>query len=142
MKTYDDLHVVFESLKIAGIMSIEGDICCRTCLHSAGDMICHETEAIGFAGYHIQDVTHCHESNILSIRYHAHEDDDGAATIGRMVADMLDVHGFDVVWDGDPDKVIEVHNVDLTAFPIDDLDEVTELFRGDGKVDPPLRLVQ
>lgn len=71
-----------------------------------------QPDARGWVAFHRQDVERVVETGLLFLAYaHRSDRDEDFTVLGREVAERLTAAGFDVVWDGDPTRRLELHDV-------------------------------
>ncbi|MER7180590.1 hypothetical protein ABT404_14105 [Streptomyces hyaluromycini] len=106
----DRLTRAFAALERAGIVAREDFTCCRSCgMTEIGAEAEDAGGARGFAFFHHQGTRGAAEGHGLSLYYGGFDASAGTTTaVGREVAAALAAAGLSAVWDGNPDKAIEL----------------------------------
>ncbi|WP_030325457.1 DUF6891 domain-containing protein [Streptomyces sp. NRRL B-3229] len=108
----DRLTRAFEALNTRGVTARENFTCCRTC--GTAEIGAERAEGDrGFVYFHTQCTESAAESRGLMLLYGGF---DGSAettrAVGHEVVAALEAAGLSAVWDGDPDRAIEISPLD------------------------------
>ncbi len=98
----------FDTLNTQGITARENFTCCRTC--GTAEIGAERAEGDhGFVYFHTQCTESAAEGHGLTLLYGGFDGSaETTAAVGREVVAALDAAGLSAVWDGNPDKAIEV----------------------------------
>lgn len=109
----DRLNLVFEELNQRGVVARQDFACCNTCGFAE---IWDEIEVVGrngkvltgFAFYHQQSTEYAYDYGRLGIGYGSTIVGDETLTrdIGKVLVEVLKLHGFTPEWTGDPAKQV------------------------------------
>ncbi|NEB05825.1 hypothetical protein [Streptomyces sp. SID13726] len=104
----DRLTGAFDALNAQGITARENFTCCRPC--GTAEIGGERAEGDrGFVYFHTQCTESAAEGHGLTLLYGGFDGSAGTtAAVGREVVTALEMAGLSAVWDGNPDKAIEV----------------------------------
>ncbi|MER7839172.1 hypothetical protein ABTY98_25685 [Streptomyces sp. NPDC096040] len=106
----DRLTRAFAALEREGVVAREDFACCRSCgMAEIGAEAEDAVGARGFVFFHHQGTRSAAEGHGLSLYYGGFDGSAGTTTaVGREVVAALTAAGLSAVWDGNPDKAIEL----------------------------------
>lgn len=108
----DRLTRAFEALNAHGVTARENFTCCRTC--GSADIGAERAEGDrGFVYFHTQCTESAAQGQGLMLLYGGFDGSAETTTaVGHQVVAALDAAGLSAVWDGDPDKAVEIRPLD------------------------------
>lgn len=127
-----NLDAAFKCLRGVGLLARQSFLCCQSC---AGYQIALDGKKLLDAGkppkgcvyYHKQDTENLRDGHDFylafgQIEYHGDGNEvtkigDDTAAVGKLVVDVLNRHGVETEWDGDPNRRIKVKVKSLGAVP-------------------------
>ena len=107
------LSELFRQLEASGIAARENvGFTQRDLASEMWELLHQRPELRGFVAFHGQDLERVVDDGVLLLSFaHRSDQDEDFAVIGREVADRAREAGFDVVWNGEPTRRIELHGI-------------------------------